>query len=159
MKEIPLTQGMVALVDDDMYEFLDQWKWHASKSGDGLYYARRNERDSEKRKSKRIYMHRLIMNAPAGTLVDHRDPNKTLDNRRENLRVCSKSQNAYNARISKRNKSGYRGVYRKNERWQAGIRINNRSIHIGYFTNPVEAAKAYDAKARELFGEFARTNF
>lgn len=106
-------------------------------------------------------MHREIMRAPEGVLVDHRDGDG-LHNWRENLRNCTDAQNKMNRKvISANNTSGYKGVSwsKKKRKWIAQSMINKKHIFIGHFSTPEEAARAYDEKARELFGEFARTNF
>ncbi|MBE3141489.1 MAG: HNH endonuclease [Thermoplasmata archaeon] len=105
-----------------------------------------------------IWMHRLIINTPKGMETDHHDHN-TLNNQKYNLRIASRQQNAANQKISTNNKSGYKGVYFYNGRYMASIRHNGKSITIGRFNNSIDAAKAYDKKARELFGEYAKTNF
>lgn len=146
MKKIPLTQGEFALVDDDMFAYLSQWKWYLSDTG----YAER------KPVSGKVIMHRDIMGNPKGKQIDHINGNR-LDNRRENLRVCNRSQNAMNTEKRSTNKSGYKGVSLdgKSGKWVAHI----RNTYVGGFHDIVEAARAYDAKARELFGDFAKLNF
>ena len=158
MKEIQLTKGKVALVDDADFEWLNQWKWTANEVG-RRYYAIR--RDWSFPKGKTILMHRLITGASKEFVVDHIDGN-TLNNRRSNLRVCSNAQNLANSRTDwTTNKAGYKGVcWKKKERkYSAQITVNYTAIHLGYFTDPIEAAKAYDKAARKHFGEFAKTNF
>jgi hypothetical protein len=153
-KQIPLTQGKVALVDDDMYDYLMQWKWQAKRNRKSdLWYAYRSVW-----KGKPVFMHRAIMNAPAGFDVDHKD-NNGLNNLRSNLRICTHAQNSINQQKHKNNTSGYKCVYPVRKRWCAKIRYNNKNVHLGMFDTPEDAARAYDAKAKELYGEFARTNF
>ncbi len=156
MKEIPLTRGKVAIVDDDMHEYLMQWKWHISHNG---YAVRTSSRVFGKQK--RIPMHRAIMNPPDGMLVDHINSNRKLDNRRENLRICTRAQNVCNTKLSKKNTSGFKGVnwHKRAKKWQAMVQKNNKNFFAGYFDDPEDAAHAYDEKARELHGEFASTNF
>jgi HNH endonuclease len=154
-KEIKLTQGKVALVDDADFEWLNQWKWYVH----GFWYAAR----MEARKGKRmvVLMHRKITNAPFGMDVDHINGNG-LDNRRENLRVCTHAENQRNTtRKRTTNKSGFKGVCWRmvSQKWSADITLNSKQIHIGLFSDIQEAVRAYDAKAIELFGEFAKTNF
>lgn len=155
MKQIPLTQGKFAIVDDDMFDYLSQWKWQCVSVG----YAQRRT-GSILGKRTWIYMHRQIMNAPKTLEVDHINGNK-LDNRRENLRLCTRAQNRRNNNMQMNNVSGFKGVSwaKRDQKWRAKIRVDGRTIHIGNFEDPKEAARAYDAKARELHGEFARTNF
>ncbi len=154
MKEIPLTKGKVAFVDDDLYEFLMQWKWSTLENDH--YYAVRTDKFN-----KMILMHRVVMNAPKGTKVDHRNSSETLDNRRENLRLCTNSQNTCNSKKRSDNTSGYKGVTwsKVSQKYQAGITKDGQRYHLGLFIDPKDAALAYDAKAHELHGEFARTNF
>ncbi len=157
-KQIPLTQGKVALVDDDMYEFLNQWRWFAAFDGCN-WYAERNEKIVDKKTI--VLMHRIVINALASDpMVDHQNGNG-LDNRRQNLRFCVNSENGGNRRKSKNNTSGYKGVcWNKRQKKYVGyIMKQHQNFFLGYFDTPEEAAQAYDARARELFGEFARTNF
>lgn len=158
---IPLTKGKSAIVDSDMYEYLNQWKWYALKQKNG-YYAYRTVHlgiVDGKIKNKMIAMHRLILGAKKGQLSDHRNRN-TLDNRRNNLRLCNSAQNCQNKEPRKNCTSKYKGVHwnKLNENWRAMIRLGKQK-HIGCFESEVDAAKAYDVKAKEMFGEFAYLNF
>jgi hypothetical protein len=155
LKEIPLSQGKVALVDEADYEYLSQWKWYANKSRH-TWYARRNEGKYPFRKT--IRMHRAIVNASDNELVDHRDGNG-LNNSRKNIRVCSLAENNRNCRLRKDNTTGFKGVYKSGKKWQSYIRYQGDMICLGTFLTPEEAARTYDAKARELFGDFAKTNY
>jgi hypothetical protein len=172
MKKIKLTQGKEAIVDDDDYEMLMEHKWYADKdytikSKDKFYVKRSPPRDSNG-KQKNIPMHRQITNAPEGMQVDHINGN-TLDNRKENLRICTNQQNQMNRGRANNNKSGYKGVcYRKKKKdmineyskpWQARIKHNQKQIYLGMYKTKEEAARAYDKKAIELHGEFAQLNF
>lgn len=154
MKEIKLTQGKVTLVDDEDFEWLNQWRWHASR-GWLTFYVKRKEKD------KSIYMHRLILNAPKDKAVDHADRNG-LNNQRENLRICSDTQNQANRRTQSNSKSGYKGVFLRKEggkrRWRAIIYMSGRRFYIGYFKSAEEAAVAYNQAATKIFGEFAHLN-
>lgn len=150
MKEIILSQGQVVLVDDDMYEELNQFKWRYS-SGYALCT------------DNKTLMHRQIMNVTNPQLyVDHIN-HDCLDNRKENLRVCTNSQNRGNSKKSSNNKSGFKGVTfdknRKQKSWKAQIGFERKIITIGYFKTAEEAAVAYDIKSKELFGEFVCPNF
>lgn len=153
-KEIPLTRGLVTIVDDEDYEWLSQWKWFADTHGYGI-------RNSGTRPSRSLVkMHRELLAAPRGTQVDHINGNR-LDNRRENLRLCSNTENQRNlTRLRPGKSSSHKGVswYKKTQKWRAQITFSQKVILIGYFATELEAARAYDAKAIELFGEFARTN-
>lgn len=163
MKTIPLTRGQVALVDDADFEWLSQWKWCAypRKQRETKYDAVRKIRANDKPKA--ILMHRLILNAPEGMEVDHIDGNP-LDNQRHNLRLATDAQNSRNAGKRKRggiSSSEYKGVYWEQQRgkWKAQIRVNNKQVYLGYFTDELEAAYAYDDAACELHGTFAWLNF
>jgi hypothetical protein len=153
MKQISLTQGLFALVDDDDYNYLNQFKWYAIKDGRN-FYARRNITINEKQKP--ILMHWDVMN---GKGVDHID-NNGLNNQKENLRFCTSSQNQMNTRKRKNTSSIYKGVNleKRNNKWRSEIRINKKPIYIGTFISEIEAAKAYNKMAIEYFGEFANVN-
>ena len=160
MKEIQLTQGKVALVDDDMYEYLNQWKWYAytSKKSKTFYAARNSLKINGVRK--RIKMHIFIYdkNNP-NILVDHIN-NNGLDNRKCNLRICTHKQNQQNKLIFKSNTSGYKGVFwhKLANKWASRIGLNRKMIYLGVYINKVEAAKAYNIAAIKFYGEFAKLN-
>lgn len=142
MKKIKLTQGKYALVDDSDFEFLNQWKWYLSDSG----YAIRTKYvrlGLNKYTSKNIRMHRLINNTPEGVSTDHINRNR-LDNKRENLRNVTKSQNAINSKIKENNKSGITGVYwdKFTKKWRAEIKFNYKKISLGRFVNIKDAILA-----------------
>lgn len=167
MKRILLTQGKFALVDNEDFKWLNQWKWHARFNKFNWYVARsvyRSVYTSRGRKkrinNKCIYMHRLILGLEDNdnNEPDHKDGNG-LNNQRFNLRRCSHQQNTQNKKKRINKTSRYKGVCKSHKKWCASIRNNNNLIHLGYFRNEVVAAKVYDQKAKELFGEFARTNF
>jgi hypothetical protein len=149
---IPLNQDKVAWVDPRDYEWLSQGKWTAQKGGK-THYASRNQWANGK--PKKIYMHRLIMSAPRGVIIDHRNRDG-LCNARANLRSATKSTNGANGiRTSTRHK----GVYPNGSKWQARIKVNYQQLYLGTFTTEEEAARAYDAAAIKYFGEFATPNF
>lgn len=158
MKTIPLTQGKFAIVDDEDYEWLNQWKWCADKIGK-TYYAVRTI--NHKLGKQMILMHRQILRLTKGDgkLTDHRNHNG-LNNRKCNLRICTHNQNHQNRR-KPRTLNRYKGVswHKPSKRWCAHIIHNKKYIHLGYFDNEIKAAKTYDKKAKELFGEFACLNF
>ena len=158
MREIQLTQGQVAIVDDDMFEWLSKWKWRASKSTHtkSYYAVRMPKRLLGKRAV--VLMHREIMRAKNGENVDHIN-HDTLNNLRENLRICTRSQNMMNQRKHANNASGYKGVTKHGSGWKARIVINGRLRHIKTWPTPELAALAYDKAAKENYGEFANLNF
>lgn len=157
-KEIPLTQGQVSLVDDEDFEWLNQWNWFAMARRQ-TFYARREGKTLFGRRTA-IFLHRVIMDAPKGMQVDHINGDGR-DNRRSNLRLATNAENCRNRQLPSVNTSGYKGVVFKSEfgKWRATIGVNSSRIHLGYFESPIEAARAYDEAARKYFGEFARTNF
>lgn len=157
MKEIPLTQDKVAIVDDGDFEWLNQWKWHAHRRH-GIWYALRGIVVAKKPVA--IRMHRMILDAPIGVQVDHINGDG-LRNTRDNLRLVTDQQNRFNGRLYANNTSGYKGVslFRPTGKWCAHIGFNGKRKNLGYFGTPEEAASAYDNAARKLFGEFARLNF
>lgn len=158
MKRIPLANGKgIALVDDHHYALLAQFRWALRSNGYATTHWRRPDGGRTT-----MGMHRLIMGAPPfpGAQVDHINGNK-LDNRSANLRWATRSQNQANTGLRKTNSSGYKGVYWHKEkgRWRAMISFEGRLRHIDYYDTAEEAARAYDAAAIELFGEFAVLNF
>ena len=158
MKRIQLTQGQFAIVDDDMYEFLMQWKWYAVPLVYGGFVAIRKRSKSDPQGSSRVYMHRVVLDTPPGFDTDHRN-HETLDNRLQKLRVTTRSQNLHNQRPKKKCTSQYQGVTFHGGSWESRIKKNRRPIYIGRFTSEIEAAQAYDKKAQEIYGEFACLNF
>jgi hypothetical protein len=157
VKTIPLTKGMVALVDDGDFEFVSHWSWYASEVH-GNFYARRDVQVGGKRK--RLYLHRILAGAAPGQNVDHKD-RCTLNNQRHNLRACSQTQNMGNCGMQCHNTSGFKGVSwsRSKNKWVAQIRPGNgQRQFIGRFKSPTDAAQAYDRVAREKYGRFALTN-
>ncbi len=157
-KEIPLTQGKFAIVDDEVFEYLSQWKWQAVKKFNIWYAQRSTVMVNGKRKT--IYMHREILKTPDNMDTDHKD-NDGLNNRLNNIRICTPSQNQHNHRPQIGKSSRYKGVgwHKSDKCWQSRIKINGKTKYIGNYTDEIEAAKAYDKKAIELFGEFAHLNF
>lgn len=148
MREIPLTQGKVALVDDEEFERLAGFKWRVMKTPYNYYAARGHD----------TLMHRSLLCAKAGQDVDHKNGNG-LDNRRDNLRLCTRGQNNANTHKPTRNSLGYRGVNKNGRNFCAMIQVNLKRIYLGTFTSTEEAAREYDRAARTHFGEFAKLNF
>lgn len=162
MKQIPLTQGLIALVDDEDFEDVSKYNWHAKiNKKTGREYAMRwniyRDKDGVKKKNP-VYLHWHVMGGKReGFQIDHvsRD---SLDNRKENLRWATASQNSYNKK-SKVGKSGYRGVHIVQWGYQASVSINGKRTHIAYSKDPLVCAKAYDEAAKKHYGEFAMLNF
>lgn len=158
-REIPLTQGKVALVDADDYERLAQFNWYALYSPSGFYAVRKSPTVNGKRTM--IIMARVILDAESGLMVDHISGD-TLDNRRSNLRFATRAENGAN-RISgtRLTSSCYKGVTwnAKQSKWQAQICANGKKTYLGIFADEIAAAHAYDTAARTHFKEFARPNF
>ena len=146
-KEILLTRGRVTIVDDEDYDWLNQWKWVFDSGG----YASRT--------LNHIMMHRVIMDPPEGVFVDHRNRNK-LDNRRSNLRLCTKSQNNMNQSKRRDNTSGYVGVcwFKPRKKWRVEIRVEGKRIFVGSYANKIEAARFYNMAAMKYHGYFAKLN-
>lgn len=164
MKKLELSgkkgRGLFVLIDDEDFEKVNKWKWQLSNRG----YASRPQWIKPRKLNKQttIYLHRLILSFP-DLEVDHINMNK-LDNRKENLRLVNDLESSYHRGKHKDNRSGYKGVsfheqkWRK-KKWRAQIKINGKNINIGYFDNPIEAARTYDKVAKENFGKFAYLNF
>ena len=152
MKEIKLTQGKVAIVDDEDFERLNQFKWYAHKSRH-CFYAGRN---SIKRKT--IKMHREILSIQNSMKIDHRNGNG-LDNRKENLRICTNQQNCFNRKHShKDNNLGIKGVHWNKEcnKFLAQIMLSGKKIYLGVFNVLGDADSAYRFAEEKYFREFAR---
>lgn len=157
-RQILLTQGKSALISDEDYERISQHGWWAAKNS-GTWYAIRHDRDADGKRLT-VIMHRVILGAPDEVEVDHIDGDG-LNNVRQNLRLCTTEQNQYNRGPSRTNTSGFKGVcwHKGNKRWMATIRHKGKRIFLGYRLTPEQAARLYDAAARELHGNFARLNF
>lgn len=154
MKELELTNGGYATVDDDIYELVKVFKWRRDSLANHVVrtYGPKNGR-------RLMRLHRFVMDAQKGQIVDHIDGN-VLNNTRDNLRLANKSTNGMNRRAQRNNKSGFKGVCKHTqcERWVAQIVIGGVKWS-GTFKTAEDAAKAYDEKALELHGEFATLNF
>jgi hypothetical protein len=140
--KIPLSKGKSTFIDSEDFLKIANFSWYCDPTG----YAR--NRDG-------ILMHRVIMDCPKDKEVDHKD-HDCLNNRKHNLRICNRTQNQWNKKLSSRNTSGFKGAsYNKsNGLYSADIRWNNKSRHLGYFSTPEQAHQQYVDKGKDLFGEF-----
>ena len=154
MKEIELNTGEITLVDDEDFERLTKYSWWAHLRRKGTSNAR------AKIKGKDTLMHRFIMNAQKGQIIDHIDRNP-LNNQKSNLRFCSNSQNLLNRGTNENNTTGFKGVawLKRFKKFRAQITINGKKKWLGCFDSAIEAAKAYDEAVLEYHGEFAWLNF
>lgn len=156
INEIPLTQGMVALIDEEDYAHLNQWKWHILRV-EKLCYAARSIKDGENGGT--ILMHRQLLNVPNGKEIDHKDGNG-LNNCRSNLRICNHQQNHYNLRNQVNTSSIYKGVHwdKDKHKWRASLKVEGKIKRLGRFKDEALAALAYNQAATKYFGEYARLN-
>ena len=155
MKKIALSRGLSAVVDDQEYATLSQYKWSVLSSGNRKVYA------VSSINGKHILMHRFILGlSDRNSHADHIDGDG-LNNQRENLRICTNAENLRNRGRNKKNASGFKGVYKwsNRDKWAAKIMLSRKSYHLGTFGSPEEAARAYDRAAREHHGSFAFQNF
>ena len=159
-KQIKLTQGRFATVDDEDFEYLNQWKWYLMINKQrGKYYVQARVKN-ENGFFETILMHRLILSiSDPKIFVDHKFGDG-LDNRKENLRICTNAENLRNKNIQKNNISGYKGVSwnARAKKYQAQIQIDRKIKYLGLFTCPIEGAKAYNEAALIHHGKFARLN-
>lgn len=151
---IPLTRGQNAIVDVEDFETLSKRTWFAVLNHNTNSFVVTAGDDP------RVLMHRVVTNCPSGKEVDHRN-HDTLDNRKENLRVCLHPENQRNRRRSRNNMSGYKGVSWNKEcqKWQARIMNLGNPVFLGLFQSKIDAARAYDQAAKTHFGDFAFLNF
>lgn len=159
MIEIKLTKGKIAIVDDEDYELVSQYKWYPKKHRN-TYYAMANGKYIKGERQNPIFMHQLVFPSTDGHIIDHINRNG-LDNRQENLRFCTNKENTRN-RVGQINASScYKGVdwKKSNKKWRARIRVNDKEFHLGCFVKEEDAAQAYDEAAIKYFGEFAYLNF
>lgn len=152
MAKIYTKNKVIILVDNENYDYLNKFSWHINSWGYVYRHIPKN------RKSK-ISMHREIMGFPKDMCIDHINHN-TLDNRKQNLRVCTLSQNGANQIKRKGLSSIFKGVTwdKSKNKWMAQIMIHKKHFYLGRYKDEIEAAKAYDKKAKIAFGEFAKLN-
>lgn len=151
IRYVPLTQGKFAIVDARDYARVSQYNWCVSRKGSTIYAYRKDH-------GKNVYLHQFLMKPPPGKVVDHIDGNG-LNDRRSNLRVVDRRLNQLNCRPSVRS-SRFKGVRLSpwTRKWYAAITLDGHTIRLGPFDKEIEAARAYDRKAHELFGEYAYLN-
>lgn len=156
-KKIRTQDGLTVLVDANDYDWLIQFQWSA-RGGKRIKYAYTSLPFHGK--TIVVKMEHLIMEVPTGFVCDHIN-HSGMDDRKKNLRICTHRQNMWNSRPSKTSSSKFKGVSwsKEHKRWRAYARPSHKYIHLGEFGDEVDAAKAYDAKAKELYGEFACLNF
>lgn len=155
MKKIKLTQGKYALIDNEDFELVSQYKWMLDNNG----YATTWKYIPKYKNNRFTAMHKIILRYNKKLRCDHKNENK-LDNRKSNLRICTHGQNLQNRNKPINNISGYKGVdFSKNlKKYRARICINYKIIHLGYFKTAKEAGISYNKAAKKLHGEFANTN-
>lgn len=141
---LPLPHGRFALVDKEDFDALNEWNW--SYNG----YVHRIDTSSGA-----VKLHREILGCPSNLTIDHINHN-TLDNRRANLRICTKGENNRNVA-----KAAFKGIYleKSTGKWKAQIGHDHKRLNLGRYETPESAAAAYDKAAVRLFGEFAHLNF
>jgi len=152
---IQLTDGSYTVIDAEDQQLARAYRWMRHHTGSGNYYAA----NTTAPRTGRVYLHRLVMGEPASH-VDHISRDKMV-NCKANLRACTCAQNLSNRGKTAMNTSGYKGVdwVKRISTWRAQIGVRGARLFLGHFTDPVAAARAYDAAARRLHGEFALTNF
>ena len=156
MKKIRLTQGKVCLVDNENYQNLNRFKWFVSFER-GRWYAGR-QLLLKNGKQIILKMHRVILNAPVNIQCDHRNGN-SLDNRKENLRLCTNRQNSQNKKYPyKNNKLQIKGVSARDKKFRAAIQVNGKYLSLGYFNILGDADSAYRKAEEKYFGKFARNH-
>lgn len=157
VREIPLSQGKIALVDDEDFDRVNQFKWcAAATSSSRTWYAMRGDYTGSKPRT--IYLHRFILDAPSDMDVDHINHNG-LDCRRENMRLATTSQNCCNRRKNVGSKFRFKGIQARRNRFAVRVPFDGRLVHFRTYATQEEAARIYDAVVARLRGEFAHTNF
>lgn len=160
VKEVPLTQGKVALIDDEDYETVIARRCYARKQRN-VWYAETTIWSDSRGRYVTVKLHTLLMGPPEdGKSVDHVDGDG-LNNQRRNLRWATRSEQRANSATCRTSRSGFKGVYWEHRRqhWCSRLTVNNVVHYLGSYANVEDAARAYDTRAREIFGEFARPNF
>lgn len=163
MKQINLTQGQVTQVDDDLYDWLNQWKWYYRKrtgkrTGGDVVRSLHGYDDEGHVKTKTLYMSNLLLPVPPGFVVDHADCNP-LNNQRSNLRRATYRNNNTNSTVRKNNKLGVKGVYwhEAKQRYVVQLSMNGKKKWIGNYKSLEEARKVSEQALKKHHGKFART--
>lgn len=156
---LELPKGKYAIIDAEDYERVREHHWYASrvKLKEADYFRVMAFTPLVDGKRECLMLHRFILQAPKGLVVDHINRNP-LDCRKANLRICTQQQNTFNRRGAINSASRYKGVYRRGNRWLAAIKHNRKNIHLGYHDTEVQAARAYNEAATAFYGEFALLN-
>lgn len=160
MKYIKLTQGKQTEVDDDLYDWLNQWKWYYKKQPDGNGgYACRTLNARIGNRNKTLRMHNMILPPSPGYLTDHEDTNK-LNNQRSNLRYCNRAENTRNGPARVNNTSGHKGIYwhKRDKAWRVQLTVDYKKIFIGNYQNIEEAVRSRDTAYSKHHGKFANTS-
>jgi len=155
-----MAQPQYAKVDPADYKRLRKYEWFTKKGGKS-FYSRRHAASGEKGKRQLTYMHQDVIEVPAGMVIDHIN-HDGMDNRSANVRAATYSQNMYHRRkCSGAKHSKYKGIQwdKTHRKWRASITFEKKVMHLGYFQNEIDAARAYDRAARQYHGEFASLNF
>ena len=154
---VTLTRGYEAIIDAADVPLVEGVNWTTMAVTGNSVYAQRYYGDNQTGKRITLLMHRVIMGAPTGMMIDHIDGDGT-NNRRSNMRIATHAENMRNRRMSTNNTSGFKGVHweKKSQKWRAQIRINSVRRYLGLFDTPEAAHAAYVAASEKLHGEFAR---
>lgn len=163
MKKIKLNQSYETLIDNKYYSILNKYKWFIGIDSKQNINSGVRRSISKNNKKHTIYIHRIIMELEGHNIrnkvIDHIDGNP-LNNQINNLRLATRHENNMNLKLRKNSKTGYKGVIyiSKSKKWRARISFNYKTIHLGCFSNKIDAIKAYNIAAMKYFGEFARLN-
>jgi hypothetical protein len=151
MKSITMTNGVRTIVDDDMHEMYGKYNWTQHTKG----FACRSMKMEGKWKT--VFLHRLVMNVPQGKEVDHINGDR-LDNKKSNLRICSREDNAKNRMKRYDSQQPFKGIRLRKGRWEVNLQCDKKAYYLGRYNTAIEAAKVYDKYAKKYFGQFARFN-
>lgn len=155
MREILLSKGRKAIIDDQDYEKVSEYNWYVQENKTGIIYAKANDRKN----GTTLFMHRLILNIPKGTIIDHVDGDGC-NNTRTNLRVCTKQQNAFHSKKMRGCYSKFKGVSidSNGKCWRSFIKVDGKYKHLGNFKTELEAAQEYNKAAKKYHGDYAWLN-